>query len=300
MLGHGLRSMGKGAPPQKPRIIPLRSITSRSSRPLLPPLAIAASLRVPFSHYGGEKLRFAVVSCPLAPQASHASSSVLRQFQALRSKFSSPLGGSHPSASVQRLKCKTLLPSSFSKSRASALFVTMPKPRKVGQLSRHPAKCLHPRFIPCANTSNFIAQSMARAVGLCLSLVPRRFRKSQQISPLYFRKVIIMKEYPQPNKVGMYSRETAEQLKYENGATWASIHILEIGENKFSYGLHVSIHNTGYSFGIGHKDNTSTSREAVLEMAIKDIETFVKPLGQTAEVAQLLKWAHSHKQMRLF
>lgn len=46
-------------------------------------------------------MRFAAVSCPLAPQASHASSSVSRQFRALRS-ISSPLGGSHPYPAVQR------------------------------------------------------------------------------------------------------------------------------------------------------------------------------------------------------
>jgi len=90
---HGLRNTGKLAPPQMPRIIALRSITSRATPS---DSATLAALRVPFSPCGLRTMRFAAVSCPLAPQASHASSSVLRQFQALRSSFILPLGGSHP------------------------------------------------------------------------------------------------------------------------------------------------------------------------------------------------------------
>ena len=166
MLGHGLRSMGKGAPPQKPRIIPLRSITSRSAIASLAslrgrPSGSVQSLRgIKHALCGG-----LAPPCPASQSCQQFSSPPV---SGASLQFSSPLGCSHPSASVQRSKpCKTLHPSSFCKSRASALFVTMPKPRKGGQLSHHRVKRSHPRFMPCASPSSFIAQSMARAVGLC-------------------------------------------------------------------------------------------------------------------------------------
>lgn len=73
----------------------------------------AVALRVPFFPFGAEKLRFAAVSRPLAPQASHASSSVSRQSQALRS-ISSPLVGSHPYPAVQKQRSKSCLSHHFS------------------------------------------------------------------------------------------------------------------------------------------------------------------------------------------
>lgn len=65
---------------------------------LLPRLTIVAALRVPLRSKKILRLRSAAVSCPLAPQARQASISVPRHLRALRSSFSSPLGGRHPSS----------------------------------------------------------------------------------------------------------------------------------------------------------------------------------------------------------
>ena len=59
---------------------------------LLPRLKLSlAALRVPLLPYGVKTMRSAVVSCPLAPQASQASISVPRHLWALRSSSVRPL-----------------------------------------------------------------------------------------------------------------------------------------------------------------------------------------------------------------
>lgn len=118
-----------------------------------------------------------------------------------------------------------------------------------------------------------------------------------------------MKEYPVPNKWGVFGPDQCEVLEIElEHYSWAKISLLEYAENSWTCGISINTPLAGIGCGPSLSLPPCSTRSDALFLAVKWMEEWcersIKRTDNTnAEIEvlnKILAWLETHKQLKLF
>lgn len=108
-----------------------------------------------------------------------------------------------------------------------------------------------------------------------------------------------MKEYPKPNKHGVYTAEEIVTFKKER--INAAVRLVQVNELEWKFSTDVQLPNEGYGYAPHIQGKSFASRDKAFFKGLAEIRKFCEKKHDYPDAAKLIiKWTKSFNQGRLF